>query len=111
MSQTIVINSEFLGKTDDELGRKLMHKFLRTLWASDKKPDSVIFYHAGVKLLTDDSPILDAIEALNKAGVDLLACGTCVGVYDLEEKINIGRVSHMKEVVHTLLNSDSVITP
>jgi len=110
MTTAVIINSDGLGKGDEELGKKLMGNFLRKIWASNKKPDAIIFYNAGVMLLAEGSPVLDVVESLNKAGVDLLACGTCVGVFDLEDKIRVGRISNMQEIVRTLMNAESVIT-
>jgi selenium metabolism protein YedF len=110
MKRTVVINSKTLGSGSDELGRNLMGSFLRKLWASDAKPDAIIFYNAGVTLLAEGSPVLDALDALFKAGVDLIACGTCVAYYKLEDKLVGGRVSTMQEIVSVMLTSDSVIT-
>ena len=50
------------------------------------------------------------MEALSEAGVDLIACGTCVAFYELGEKIHVGRVSDIQEIVSTLMNSEKVIT-
>ncbi len=110
MKKTIIINSETLGSGSEELGKNLMGSFLRKLWASDTKPGAIIFYNAGVKLLAEGSSVLDALDALFKAGVDLIACGTCVGYYKLENCMAAGRVSTMQEIVSAMLSSDSVIT-
>jgi len=56
----------------------ISHSFLRKLFALGTKPDAIILYNSGVKLLADGSSVLDAMEALFKAGVDIIACGTCV---------------------------------
>ena len=110
MSTTIIINSEVLGKGSDELGEKLMGSFLRKLCTNKEKPEAIVFYNSGVKLFARGSSVLDAMEALSEAGVDLIACGTCVAFYELGEKIHVGRVSDMQEIVSTLMNSEKVIT-
>jgi selenium metabolism protein YedF len=110
MKKVIVINSESFGRGSEELGKKLMGAFLKKLWASDSKPGQIVFYNSGVKLLGPDSPVLDALNALFDSGVDLLACGTCITYFELDDKIKVGRVSNMEEIVASFLNSDDVIT-
>ncbi len=109
-SKVIVINSGTMGRGNDELGRTLMGACLRKLWASDSKPDAIIFYNDGVKLLAKGSEVLDALTALADLGVDLLACGTCVKYFDLDDQVLAGRVSNMEEIVGHVMAASSVIT-
>jgi selenium metabolism protein YedF len=111
MYTTILINSQFLGKGNDDLGKTLMGSFLRKLWASEKKPDKIIFYNDGIHLLVEKSAVLDALEGLSKAGVDLIACITCVKYYQLDNKIAVGRMGDMVEIISILMKSDKIITP
>jgi len=76
--QIVVVNSDSMGRGDAELGTQLIGSFLRKLWAQESKPDAVIFYNSGVKLMAHGSGVLDGLEGLAAAGVDLVACGTCV---------------------------------
>ena len=108
--KTIIVNSEYFGRGDDTLGTQLMGSFLRKLWASDQKPARIVFYNSGVKLLSDGSPVLDALHGLHDGGVDLIACGTCVTFYELGGKMAIGRVSDMNEIVIALTTSDAVMS-
>jgi selenium metabolism protein YedF len=108
MTATIIINSEFFGVGDNDLGTKLMGNFLRKLWSLENKPERIIFYNSGVKLLAEGSAVLDALNALTEAGVDLIACGTCVTHFELKGKLEIGRVSDMQEIASTLLAGDAV---
>jgi hypothetical protein len=50
------------------------------------------------------------MDALFKRGVDIIACGTCVAYYHLNDKIAVGRVSNMQEIASILLDSERVIT-
>ncbi|MFO7677850.1 MAG: DsrE family protein [Thermoplasmatota archaeon] len=111
MKTTIILHSESLGKGDEKLGKILMASFLRKLWGLQKKPDVMIFYNSAVNLLTDTSSVLDALDALSKDGVDLIGCKTCIGFYNIEQKLSIGRMVDMQEIVSLLMKSDRVITP
>lgn len=110
MKKTILIHSEFLGKGDDELGAKLMGSFLRTLLTAETKPDKIVFYNSGVKLLAEGSPVLDTVNELNKAGVSIVACGTCVSFFKLDDKVVKERVSNMQEIVRILTEADGVVS-
>ena len=111
MKTVVILNSERFGVGDIDLGEKLIGSFLRKLWANDKKPDALIFYHTGVKLLTKNSLVLDVLEALSKSGVDLIVCGTCAGYYNIRDDIQFGRVSDMTEIVRLIMNAEKVVTP
>ncbi len=110
MTRVIVVNSEFFGSGSDELGRKLTGPFLRELWAQASKPEKMVFYNSAVKLLAEGSPCLDALDGLSQAGVELLACGTCVTFFDLKEKMRMGRISDMQEIASLLVNPDGTVT-
>lgn len=110
MKNVIIINSEYMGKGNDELGKTLIGVFLRKLWAKEEKPDAIILYNSAVKLIAKESSVLDAFDGLSSAGVDILACGTCVEFYQLKESVVVGRISNMDEISSLLLSADKVIT-
>ena len=111
MKTTVILHSEVLGRGSDELGKTMTNSFLLKLWGSDRKPDTIIFYNSAVHLLTEKSSALDSLSGLSKAGVDLVACQKCIGFYEIEKKIVVGRIVEMQEIVSILMKSDKVITP
>lgn len=110
MKKIIVINSEIMGKGNDELGRKIMASFLRKLTLQESYPEAIIFYNTGVKLVAVGTPILAELKSLEERGIDLIACGTCVSFFELQDKILVGRVSDMQEIVTHLTKADKVVT-
>jgi len=109
MGKNILIGSEFLGRGDDDLGARLIGSFLRTLAALEAKPERIIFLNSGVRLLESGSPVLDALEALDEAGVDLAACGTCLAHFAIGEPA-VGRESNMQEIVSIMLGPGETVT-
>jgi selenium metabolism protein YedF len=105
-----LVTSDTLGRGSEELGAVLMVSFLRKLWAAPVKPEAIVFYNAGVKLLAEGAPALDAIDGLARAGVDLAACGTCIKHFGLGERLHAGRVSDMQEIVGLLGAAEKVVT-
>lgn len=110
MKTAIVINSEFFGQGDEELGQTLMGVFLRKLWAGGDLPETIICYNAGVKLLAQGSTVLDAFDGLSMKGVEIIACGTCIDFYDIKDCMKMGRRSNMVEIVSMMMDADKVIT-
>ncbi len=110
MRTAVVINSNIMGKGSDELGELVMGNFFNQLLAASPLPDAVIFYNAGVKLLTAEAPVSGTLDALFKRGVDLIACGTCVTYFKLGDSLANGRVSNMQEIVSVLMRAEKVVT-
>ena len=108
--KVIIINSETLGQGDQGVGHTLLGVFLRKVLASIEKPDAIIFYNSGVKLVTKGSYFIDVLEALEQSGVELLACGTCVYKVCGQQSLLVGRISNMEEITDRLLQADTVIT-
>ena len=106
----IIINSDTLGRGDEEVGATLLGTFLRKVLASIEKPEVIVFYNSGVKLLTRESYYLEILDALEKSGVELLACGTCVYRVCGQRSLTVGRISNMEEIADILIKAQKVIT-
>lgn len=106
----VIVPGDTMGRGDDALGATILGGFLRTLAAVEPKPDAVVFYNAAVRLLAPESPHLEALHALDDAGVDLLACVTCLEHFKLTERLAVGQVSNMREIVQRTLAARKVIT-
>jgi selenium metabolism protein YedF len=107
-SKTILIQSEVLGRGDDQLGSILMANFLRLLGESRDKPATLILWNAGVKLACEGSAVLDHLRKLESQGVEILACTTCLEYYELVEKIKIGKATTMVKSIQSLMTSEMV---
>jgi selenium metabolism protein YedF len=105
----LVLDGATLGRGNDELGAQLMVNFLRTLAFRDEVPEAVTCYNEGVKLAAEGSPAVPALEALAQKGADIVLCGTCVNLFELQDKLAVGRVGDMKGIVEALSAADKVI--
>jgi selenium metabolism protein YedF len=74
----VVLSDNRMGRGDDTLGDILIRSFIHTLLQLKPLPATIICYNAGVKLAVKESTVLDDLRLLEKAGVDVLVCGTCV---------------------------------
>jgi selenium metabolism protein YedF len=98
-----------MGRGDAELGHILIRGFFHTLGEVEPLPDTIIFFNSGVKLVVEDSPVLEDLQNLCGRGIEILACGTCLGHYDLKDKIAVGEVSNMYTIAETMLGAGKVI--
>jgi selenium metabolism protein YedF len=105
----LTITSDTMGRGDEALGAILMRSFLHTLAEAKTAPRTIIFYNTAVKLVAEGSPVLEDLRALAERGVELLACGTCLGHFDLKESVAAGEISNMYTIAEHLLSSDRVV--
>jgi selenium metabolism protein YedF len=107
----IVLASDKMGDGDNELGHLLMHNFIKALKNLDRLPQKMVFYNNGVKLVTKDSPVIEHLKDLEKMGVELMLCATCVNHYSLGSVIGAGTVSNMYAIAETMSSSGNIIRP
>ena len=109
VGQVILVGTDRMGTGDDALGRRLMRSFLSTVSDGGFRPARIVFLNDGVKLATEGSQVLDILEALERDGVEILSCGTCLEHYGLVEQLRVGLVTNMYDIVDSLLSGDKVI--
>lgn len=104
--RTLVLGSQGMGRGDDGLGLTILHNFLKSLVTNPLRPDKIVCWNTGVKLLAADSPVIGALQDLEGVGVEILACKTCVDYFGLQDKLRAGEVSTMPTISDLLLRSD-----
>lgn len=109
--RVVQVSAATMGTGDDELGALLMRSFLKTQAQIDRKPDAVLFYNDGVKLCCEGSVLLDDLEALASAGVEIIACGTCLNFFQLADRLRVGRVTDMLEIASRLADAGTIVRP
>jgi selenium metabolism protein YedF len=105
----IAISSNGMGRGDDELGQVLLRNYLHTLTEVTPSPDVIVFFNSGVRLAVEGSPALDDLGVLQRQGVRILLCGTCLGHFDLKDKVAVGEISNMYAISETMLRAAKVI--
>jgi len=108
---TVVLSSRYMGTGDEKLGTALMKGYIFALTNLDPLPDTVLAYNGGAYLTTEGSESLEDLRQLEGAGVTVKTCGTCLDFYGLKEKLAVGSVTNMYDIVETMAQSDLVIRP
>ncbi|MCS7281042.1 MAG: sulfurtransferase-like selenium metabolism protein YedF [Desulfobacterota bacterium] len=107
----LVITSQAMGRGDEELGKVLMRAFLHTVSEIEKKPEKIVLYNEGVILAKKDSSCLEELKTLERQGVEIILCGTCVNYFKIKEDIRVGRISNMYEIVEALFSAKRILYP
>ncbi|HHW88849.1 MAG TPA: sulfurtransferase-like selenium metabolism protein YedF [Chloroflexi bacterium] len=107
---TLLVTGDGMGQADATLRHKLIRTYLQLLDDSNTLPNVICFYTEGVKLVTHDSPVLDLLQALERKGVTLTICSTCLNYYGLAEQVAVGVVGGMTDIIEAQWRADKVIT-
>ncbi|WP_456434508.1 sulfurtransferase-like selenium metabolism protein YedF [Thermosulfuriphilus sp.] len=106
----VALTSDVMGAGDEVLGRILIQAFIKTLPEVSPPPQAVIFYNRGVFLACEGSEALPALKSLAEKGVEMIACGTCLDYFGLKDRLAVGRVGNMFEII-SLFSQNRVIRP
>jgi selenium metabolism protein YedF len=107
----VYIDGEFMGRGSDELGKILMRAFLNTVKELEVRPWRMVFINSGVKLVAADSEYLNILKDIEVLGIEIIACGTCLDYFHLKDKIGVGRISNMFEIMTSFNEATNVIRP
>lgn len=106
----VFVGRDIIGDGDRELGTNLMRMFFYTLSQGEDKPGAVLFMNAGVKLPTLDEQVVEHLKALSAVGVEILVCGTCLNFYGLTDRLRVGTVSNMYDIVTRMQKAGKVVS-
>ena len=106
----LLITREGMGSGDAALQQKLLDTYLRLLIENKSLPAAICFYTEGVKLVVEGSSLLDRLSQIEKNGVRLIVCSTCLQYYGLSERVRVGIVGGMPDIIEAQINASKVIT-
>jgi selenium metabolism protein YedF len=105
----VMVATDRIGYGDDELGKKLMKSFLKTLKEMGPELWRLVFVNNGVKMTIADSEVLQVLKELEDEGIHILVCGTCLTHFDLLDKKQVGETTNMLDIVTAMQLADNVI--
>ena len=107
----VVLSGNVMGTGDAKLGTSLMKAFVFALTKQDQLPDTILCYNTGAYLTCEDADTLEDLKLLESEGVTILTCGTCLDFYGLKEKLAVGGVTNMYDIVERMENAAQIIKP
>jgi len=134
---TVMITRDTLGDGKRELGEVLMKGYIYTLTEAPKTPknllflnsgvhltvegspvidhlrrleENLLFLNSGVHLTVEGSPVIDHLRRLEEKGVTILSCGTCLDYYKVKNKLVVGGIGNMYDMVEKSSGSKKTVT-
>ncbi len=107
---TIGFSSDTMGSGNEQLGKILMKSFIYTVSETEPYPSTLVFYNTGVNLTIEGSEVLDDLINLEKEGVEIISCGTCLDFLEKKDKLKIGSISNMYTIYEKLKDKESNLT-
>jgi selenium metabolism protein YedF len=106
----VVLSEDIMGRGDEELGTILIKAFVNTLAENDPPPWRIVLFNRGIFLAVEGAETVEALANLEKLGVEILVCGTCLDFFGLKEKAAVGVVSNMYDILTTMLTATNSVT-
>jgi sulfur relay (sulfurtransferase) complex TusBCD TusD component (DsrE family) len=106
----ILITREGMGSADAALQQKLLNTYISLLLENETLPDVICFYTDGVKLVVEGSPLLEILTQMEKKGVQLIICSTCLNYFGFSEKVRVGIIGGMPDIIEAQSKAEKVMT-
>ena len=106
-----VLSANTMGNGEEQLGKLLMKSFIFALTKQDQLPETILCYNSGAYLTCEGSDSLEDLKSLEAEGVEILTCGTCLDFYNLKEKLAVGGVTNMYEIIEIMENAGTIVRP
>jgi intracellular sulfur oxidation DsrE/DsrF family protein len=111
MKDTVILVTNYgMGKADEKLQLMLIAKYFDLLLQNENLPAAICFYTDGVKLVCEGSPVLNQLRALEENQVRLICCSTCLNYFELTDKVNVGIVGGMGDIIEAQTRAEKVIS-
>lgn len=107
----VAIDTDRMGRGNDELGKVLIKGFIYALTQQDVLPSKILFYNGGATLTCEGSDSLEDLKSLEAQGVEIFTCGTCLNYYNLSEKLQVGSVTNMYDICEAMMTADLIVKP
>ena len=106
----VLLATDSLGRGDEELGRKIVINFIRTLKEMGGDLWRLVLLNGGVKLAVEGSEVLPQLQELAGEGLGILVCGPCLKTFNLFEKRQVGELTSMLDIITSMQVADKVIS-
>jgi intracellular sulfur oxidation DsrE/DsrF family protein len=109
-SVLVLVTRDGMGHAEQPLRHRLIRNYLGLLEGNGMLPGAIAFYGEGVRLVVEGSPVLDHLASLEAKGVHLVVCKTCLDEYGLVDKVRVGVIGGMSDIVAAQWKAAKVIT-
>ena len=107
----VVLSANVMGGGEEKLGKSLMKAFVFALTKQDQLPETILCYNTGAYLTCEGADTLEDLKRMEAEGVTVLTCGTCLDFYGIKDKLAVGSVTNMYDIVERMEKAKTVIRP
>lgn len=106
----ILVTRQGMGSASPDLQLKLFATYVKLLLENGTLPGAICFYADGVKLAVEGSAVLESLSHLQERGVHLVLCKTCLDYFGVAEKVRVGVVGGMGDILAAQTMAAKVIS-
>lgn len=106
--KVILLNSEYIGREDETLGFEILMTLLNSLLKRNDKPEAIILWNTGVKLMTSQSPASAILRELELAGVKILGGVLCLNDLCIADAVSVGQAVTMDDILDLILHNEVI---
>lgn len=111
MNNTVILVARNgMGNADEKLQLTLIAKYFELLLQGGTLPAAICFYTDGVRLVCENSPVLEQLQKLESLNVRLICCSTCLNYFGLQEQVRVGIVGGMGDILEAQIKAEKVIS-
>ena len=104
--KVFLLGGEGCGYGDSDLGFQILADLLEALVKGEDRPVAIILWNTAVRIVAQGSPLISRLKYLEEQGVNILIGRSCLINLELKDKITIGKVASMNEILDLILHND-----
>ena len=106
----VILGAPRLGTGDDELGKNLLHLFLRSIAGSPVLPRALILLNTAVTIAGAESEFLNELSLLEEQGISVLVNSESADKFNLSDSLKAGFLANMDQIVELAFSAWKVIS-
>ena len=106
--KVFLLGAEACGYGDSDLGFQILTDLLEALVKREDGPVAIICWNTAVRIMAEGSPLLSRLKLLEEKGVNILAGRSCLVNLELEDKVAVGKVATMNDILELILHNDII---
>jgi hypothetical protein len=99
----------YIGENDD-LGMSSFRDIIITLSESELVPRTIVFWNNGVKACVEGSPLIPALNKIERLGVRILVAGHALDRLDLKSDLRVGKLANHFDLMSAINQVQKVVT-
>jgi len=106
--KVLLLGTEGCGYGDSDLGFQILVDSLESLADREDRPSAIICWNTAVRIVAEGSPLVPRLKRLEEKGMDILVGRSCLVNLELEDKVAVGKVANMNQILDLILHNDVI---